>query len=231
MQRGHSEFGRGGWPPVLKLLNSPPQHGHSMPLPRWTTCINRVQTGKARRRSFIWISVMGVTLNSDPVTVRPIVQLGDPVLRTPADPVTDFDRDLRRLVADLVDTMIAAPGAGLAAPQIGVGLRVFTYHVEGEGTGHVVNPSLELPDDEWQEGPEGCLSIQGIYCTRRRRMRAVVRGVDQHGEPVEAHASGFLARCLQHEVDHLAGELYVDALEPDERKAAMRAIRARTVAG
>ena len=94
--------------------------------------------------------------------VQPIRLFGDPVLRTPAVPVTVFDKELRRLVSDLTDTMLEAPGAGLAAPQIGVGLRVFTFDVD-DVTGHLVNPVLEFPDDEEQDGPEGCLSIPGVY--------------------------------------------------------------------
>jgi peptide deformylase len=159
-----------------------------------------------------------------------IVQLGHPVLRTCADPVTDFDKELRRLVADLAETMLDAPGAGLAAPQIGVGLRVFTYHVPNQGTGHAVNPTLEFPDDEVQDGIEGCLSIHGLGFLRQRRQRVVVHGQDQHGEPLTLPGTGFLARCFQHEADHLDGVLYVDGLAPDERKSAMRAIRSRTVA-
>ena len=164
------------------------------------------------------------------MTVHTILQLGHPVLRTCADPVTDFDKELRKLVADLAQTMLDAPGAGLAAPQIGVGLRVFTYHVPHEGTGHVVNPTLEFPDGDTQDGAEGCLSIRGLSFERRRRNRVVVHGQDQAGEPLTLRGSGFLARCFQHEVDHLDGVLYVDGLEPDERIAAMRAIRSRTVA-
>ena len=170
------------------------------------------------------------SLHSPAVTVHTILQLGHPVLRTPADPVTDFDKELRRLVADMARTMLDAPGAGLAAPQIGVGLRVFTYHVPHEGTGHVVNPVLEFPDEDVQDGAEGCLSIRGLSFERPRRQRAIVHGCDQTGEPLSVRAEGFLARCFQHEVDHLDGVLYVDGLEPAERIAAMRAIRSRTVA-
>ena len=169
------------------------------------------------------------SLHSAAVTVHTILQLGHPVLRTPADPVTDFDKELRRLVADMARTMLDAPGAGLAAPQIGVGLRVFTYHEPHEGAGHVVNPTLEFPDDEFQDGAEGCLSIRGLSFERPRRQRVVVRGCEQAGETQTVTASGFLARCFQHEVDHLDGVLYVDGLEPTERVAAMRAIRNLTV--
>jgi peptide deformylase len=164
------------------------------------------------------------------VTVHTILQLGHPVLRTSADPVADFDKELRRLVADLAQTMLDAPGAGLAAPQVGVGLRVFTYHVPNQGTGHVVNPTLEFPDDEVQDGIEGCLSIRGLGFVRQRRQRVVAHGQDQHGEPLSVPGTGFLARCFQHEVDHLDGVLYLDGLAPDERRSAMRAIRSRTVA-
>lgn len=148
---------------------------------------------------------------------------GDPVLRTPADPVVDFDKELRRLVQDLTDTMVDAPGAGLAAPQIGVGLRVFTWHVDGE-FGHLVNPDLDLSEEE-QDGPEGCLSIPGIHYDTRRAMRVVARGFDQHGEPVTIEGSELLARAVQHETDHLDGILFVDRLDPATRKLAMKAIR------
>jgi len=157
------------------------------------------------------------------VPVQPIRLFGDPVLRTPAVPVTDFDKELRRLVADLADTMMAAPGAGLAAPQIGVGLRVFTWYVD-EQLGHLVNPTLEL-SDELQDGPEGCLSIPDLTFDCRRALRVVARGFDMHGEPVTIEGSELLARAIQHETDHLDGVLFVDRLDREARKAAMRAIR------
>jgi len=96
------------------------------------------------------------------VTVQPIRLFGDPVLRTPADPVVTFDKELRKLVKDLTETLQAQEGAGLAAPQIGVGLRVFAFDVE-DVVGHLINPELHFPDEEAQDGPEGCLSIPGIY--------------------------------------------------------------------
>ena len=95
------------------------------------------------------------------MTVQPIRLFGDPVLRTPAEPVHDFDAELRKLVQDLTDTMMDAPGLGLAAPQIGVGLRVFTYHVDDHEPGHLINPSLELSKEE-DEDDEGCLSFPEI---------------------------------------------------------------------
>jgi peptide deformylase len=157
------------------------------------------------------------------VAVQPIRLFGDPVLRTPAVPVTDFDKELRRLVSDLTETMLEAPGAGLAAPQIGVGLRVFTWYVEGE-SGHLVNPVLDLSEEE-QFGPEGCLSLPGLTVDCTRALRAVAKGFDMHGEPVTIEGTDLLARALQHETDHLDGILFVDRLAREARKAAMKAIR------
>lgn len=163
------------------------------------------------------------------MSVRPIRLFGDPVLRTPAHPVVDFDREVRRLVQDLTDTMLDAPGSGLAAPQLGVGLRVFTYSVDGV-VGHLVNPTLELSDDE-QDGDEGCLSIPGLSFPCVRAASVVAAGFDQHGEPVVLQGSDLLARCVQHETDHLDGILFVDRLDPESRRAAMRAIREAEWAG
>ena len=158
------------------------------------------------------------------VAIQPIRLFGDPVLRTVADPVTDFDKELRILVKDLADTMLDAPGSGLAAPQIGVGLRVFTYHVEGE-LGHLVNPELTLGAEE-QFGPEGCLSIPGMTWDCRRHLRVVAHGMNMYGEPVRLEGTEMLARCVQHETDHLDGVLFVDRLDPETRKLAMAQIRA-----
>jgi peptide deformylase len=158
-----------------------------------------------------------------PVAIQPIRLFGDPVLRTPADPVVDFDKELRRLVSDLTDTMLDAPGAGLAAPQIGVGLRVFTWYVDGE-LGHLVNPGLDL-SEETQDGPEGCLSLPDITVDCRRALRVVAKGWNMHGEPVTIEGSELLARAIQHETDHLDGVLFIDRLDREARKAAMRMIR------
>ncbi len=155
--------------------------------------------------------------------VQPIRLFGDPVLRTPAVPVTVFDKELRRLVADLTDTMLEAPGAGLAAPQIGVGLRVFTWYVDGE-LGHLVNPTLDL-SEELQDGPEGCLSLPDLTFDCRRALSVVARGFDMHGEPVVIDGSELLARAIQHETDHLDGVLFIDRLDREARRAAMREIR------
>jgi len=159
------------------------------------------------------------------VTVQPIRLFGDPVLRTPAEPVVDFDKELRTLVADLAETMLEAPGQGLAAPQIGVGLRVFTFHVHDSMAGHLVNPVLHFPDDEEQDGPEGCLSIPGLTFDCRRRANVVAHGQNAYGDPITVEGTALLARCVQHEVDHLDGVLFVDRLDAATRKAAMRAIR------
>jgi peptide deformylase len=157
--------------------------------------------------------------------MRPIRLLGDAVLRTPCDPVTSFDAELRRLVGDLLDTLLGAPGrAGVAANQIGVGARVFVYSADGH-QGHLVNPVLEL-SGETQDGDEGCLSLPELYFPTPRAMRATAHGFDQHGEPLTISGSGFLARALQHETDHLDGRLYVDRLAGETRRQALRAVRA-----
>ena len=160
---------------------------------------------------------------SRPVPVQPIRLFGDPVLRTPAVPVTDFDKELRRLVADLTDTMLEAPGAGLAAPQIGVGLRVFTWYVDDE-LGHLVNPVLDLSEEE-QFGPEGCLSLPDLTFDCARALRVVAKGFDMHGEPVTIEGHDLLARAIQHETDHLDGVLFLDRLDRETRRAAMKAVR------
>jgi peptide deformylase len=157
------------------------------------------------------------------VAVRPIRLFGDPVLREKAQPVTTFDAELRRLVRDLTDTMVDAPGLGLAAPQLGVPLRVFTYHVDDE-PGHLINPELTLGSDT-QLGPEGCLSLPGLEYDCLRAMGVTATGFTMHGEPVTIEASGLLARAIQHETDHLDGVLFIDRLDKAARKAAMREIR------
>ncbi|MDG4810142.1 peptide deformylase [Micromonospora sp. WMMD1120] len=159
------------------------------------------------------------------MTMRPIRIIGDPVLRTECEPVTTFDAELRGLVTDLMDTLLGAPGrAGVAAPQIGVSARVFVYDADGH-RGHLINPTLDL-SDEIQDDDEGCLSIPGLYFPTVRALHATAHGVDQHGEPLTITGSGFLARALQHETDHVNGRLYVDTLRGDTRRRALREIRA-----
>ena len=157
------------------------------------------------------------------MAIQPIRLFGDPILRRPAREVVDFDKELRRLVADLTDTMLDAPGAGLAAPQIGVGLRVFTWYVDGQA-GHLVNPRLQLSDDT-QDGEEGCLSIPELAFDCVRARSVVAAGFDMHGEPLLVEGSDRLARAIQHETDHLDGVLFIDRLDPQARRAAMKLIR------
>ncbi|GAA2730422.1 peptide deformylase [Actinocorallia aurantiaca] len=158
------------------------------------------------------------------MTVMPIRLFGDPVLTTPAAEVVDFDARLRRLVKDLDETLVDQRGSGLAAPQLGVGLRVFVFRDE-DASGHLVNPVLRFPDEEEQDGPEGCLSMPGLYFDTRRRRNVVAKGYDMHGRPLQVVGRGHLARCLQHETDHLDGVLFLDRMDATRRKAALRAIR------
>jgi peptide deformylase len=158
------------------------------------------------------------------VTIRPIRELGDPVLRTPADEVRAFDKELAALVRDLEETVDHPGRAGLAAPQIGVGARVFSYNIDGE-IGHLVNPKIAELSDETQDGDEGCLSVPGVWAPTLRAMHAVVEGFDLHGEPLRLEGTGLMARCLQHEVDHLDGKVFLDRLTGDARKQAFRMLR------
>jgi peptide deformylase len=157
------------------------------------------------------------------MTIRPIRLFGDPVLRTGADPVVSFDAELRAIVADLEDTVREPGRAGVAGPQIGVGLRVFSYNVDGV-VGHLVNPVLSghagTQDDE-----EACLSLPGLAFPTPRAMSVVATGRDQYGEPLVIEGTGFLARALQHETDHLDGRLYIDTLTGDTRRQALRELR------
>jgi peptide deformylase len=148
------------------------------------------------------------------VSTQPIRQVGNPALRRTAAPVTVFDGELVKLVKDLTDTLRATGAAGLAAPQIGVGLRLFAVnpHLPGndDRLDHLINPVLEFPEDEEQTGPEACLSIPGIQLDTKRRRTVVATGLTRHGDPVRVVARGPLARCVQHETDHLDGVLFVD---------------------
>ena len=154
--------------------------------------------------------------------IKPIRHFGDPVLVTPASEVADFDKEIRLLVKDLTETMLDAPGAGLAAPQIGVPLRVFVWDVDG-ALGHLINPSLDL-SVEMQEGDEGCLSFPDMVYPTPRSLRAVAKGFNMHGEPIVVEGTELLARALQHETDHLDGILFIDRLSTEDRKLAMKEI-------
>lgn len=157
------------------------------------------------------------------MAIQPIRFFGDPVLTTPSVEVVDFDKELRILIQDLTDTMIDAPGAGLAAPQIGVPLRAFVWHVDDE-FGHLINPTLSL-GQELQEGEEGCLSFPELAYDTTRAMKAVATGWNMYGEPITVEGTELLARALQHETDHLNGVLFIDRLAPELRKQAMKDIR------
>ena len=157
------------------------------------------------------------------MSIQPIRLFGDPVLTTPAIEVVDFDKELRTLVADLTDTMLEAPGAGLAAPQIGVGLRVFVWDVD-DALGHLINPTLDL-SSELQDGEEGCLSFPELSYETPRAFRAVAKGFNMYGEPITVEGTELLARCLQHETDHLDGIVFIDRLSQENRKLAMKEIR------
>jgi peptide deformylase len=171
------------------------------------------------------------------MAVLPIRITGDSVLHEVAEPVTEFDEELRTLVADMIDTMHAAPGVGLAAPQVGVPLRLFVYSwtdaEDREWNGVAANPELWLsphrvgePDEETES--EGCLSIPGERFPLRRAERAILRAQNENGVPFEVTAEGWLARIFQHEYDHLDGVLYADRLEHPHGKAVAKAIRKRS---
>jgi peptide deformylase len=157
--------------------------------------------------------------------------LGDPVLHTPCEEVSDFGPELASLVEDLFATMYAARGVGLAANQVGERVRVFVYDCPDDEdvrhVGHVVNPRLVETDGVVLRGPEGCLSLPGLEAGTERYDEAVVEGVTVGGDPVRVRGTGFFARCLQHECDHLEGRVYVDRLSGWRRwRVARQAARA-----
>jgi peptide deformylase len=160
------------------------------------------------------------------MAMRDIRVVGDPVLRTPCEPIRDLkDPRVRSLVEDLLETVDADGRAGLAANQIGVGLRAFSWNIDDE-IGYVLNPRLvEVSVEEYQDGDEGCLSVPGLWFPTKRAWYARVEGVDLDGKEVVVEGTELMARCLQHECDHLDGKLFLDRLERAERKKAMRAIR------
>ncbi|MFB7372249.1 peptide deformylase [Streptomyces sp. NPDC056222] len=161
--------------------------------------------------------------------VRGMTLLGDPVLHTPCEPVSDFGPELARLIEDMFATMYAANGVGLAANQVGVGLRVFVYDCPDDEDvrhlGHLVNPRLVEADGDVFRGPEGCLSLPGLEAPTPRFDRAVVEGVLMDGTPARVEGTGFFARCLQHETDHLEGGVYADHVTGWRRSRLLRAIR------
>ncbi|MGH8965076.1 MAG: peptide deformylase [Actinomycetes bacterium] len=160
------------------------------------------------------------------MAMREIRVLPDPVLRTPCDEITVVDDRVRSLVEDLVETVDADGRAGLAANQIGVSLRAFSWNVEDE-IGYVLNPRIVELSEETQDDDEGCLSVPGLWYPTTRAWYARVVGTDLDGAEVVVEGTGLLARCLQHECDHLDGKLYLDRLERAARKKAMRELRER----
>lgn len=159
------------------------------------------------------------------MSILPIRTVPDPVLRTAAAPARPGHGGLQRLIEDMFETMDDVGGVGLAAPQVGVGWRVFTFAVEDQ-RGYVINPVLTTDGGPVTEPGEGCLSVPGLYYHPARAERATVTGVDRHGTEVEYTGEALLARCFQHEYDHLDGTLFVDRLTGDDRRQARRRMRA-----
>ncbi|GAA2772775.1 peptide deformylase [Streptomyces rameus] len=165
--------------------------------------------------------------------VRRVTEVGEAVLHKPCRDVTEFGPDLAALIDDMFRTMYVAEGAGLAANQVGVGLRLFVYDCPDDDgvrhVGHIVNPVLETPMGERRllEEDEGCLSVPGAVLAVPRPDRAVVRGQDRDGAPVVVEGTGYFARCLAHETDHTDGHVYLDRLSNRDKKDALRQMTAR----
>ncbi len=158
------------------------------------------------------------------MTERQIRLFGDPVLKTVSEPIGDIDDGVRGLVEDLVDSVLPPGRAGVAAPQIGVNLRAFSYNVDGE-IGYVINPVLVEVSGEPELVDEGCLSVPGLWFKTTRYPSATVRGIDLDGNEIEVSGTGVMAQALQHETDHLDGKLYLDRLDKDSRREAMKQVR------
>ena len=154
--------------------------------------------------------------------------LGDPILRSASAPVATFDDEFESFIQDMFDTMDDAPGVGLAAPQVGRAVRAFVYDARDEdepARGAMINPTIVWMSEDTEEMEEGCLSIPDTYFPVERARAVRVEAVDLRGAPITAAAEGFLARIFQHEIDHLAGVLFIDRLAPELRKEAMRMLR------
>ena len=158
------------------------------------------------------------------MTERQIRLFGDPVLRSACDPIVPGDSRVKGLIEDLLETVEVPGRAGLAANQIGVGLRAFSYNIDGD-IGYVINPVLAEVSGEAELVDEGCLSVPGFYFQRRRYPTARVTGIDLDGNPVELSGDGLMAQALQHETDHLDGHLFIEGLDPEVKREAMRLIR------
>lgn len=158
------------------------------------------------------------------MAVRGIRIFGDPVLKAPSAPIGEIDDGVRALVRDLLDTVELPGRAGVAAPQIGVALRAFSYNIDGD-IGYILNPELVEVGGDPEPVGEGCLSVPGLWHDTPRHPYAKVRGIDLDGTEIEIEGEGLLAQALQHETDHLDGTLYLDRLPPDTRRVAMREVR------
>lgn len=155
---------------------------------------------------------------------RPIRIFGDPVLKTRTDVIAVVDENVRALVQDLLDSVSLPGRAGVAATQIGVGLRAFSYNVDGQ-LGYIINPEIDATDGELELVDEGCLSVPGLWFKTPRYPYARVRGTDLEGNDVILEGTGLMAQALQHETDHLDGLLYLDRLDPETRRGAMKQVR------
>lgn len=158
------------------------------------------------------------------MTERPIRLFGDPVLKTPTSDIGAIDDRIRSLVQDLIDTVTIPGRAGVAATQIGVGLRAFSYNIDGD-IGYILNPQLVEVSGEPKLLEEGCLSVPELWFATLRFPFARVTGIDLDGTPVELSGTGLMAQALQHETDHLDGFLYIDKLDAPLRREAMKQIR------
>ena len=159
------------------------------------------------------------------MAIRDIRIIGDPILRTPCEEITPIDGHVQMLVEDLLEGVDMDGRAGLAANQIGVGLRAFSWNIDGE-VGYILNPRIvELSKDEYQDGDEGCLSVPDLFFPTERAWYARAEGIDLDGKPVVVEGEELMGRCIQHECDHLDGKIYIDRLDRKNRKEAMRAIR------
>ena len=159
------------------------------------------------------------------MAIRPIRIIGDPVLRTVCDPITEITPNVKALVEDLLEGVDMDGRAGLAANQIGVSLRAFSWNIDGE-IGYVLNPRIvALSEDEYQDGDEGCLSVPGLWYPTKRAWYARATGIDLDGRQIVIEGEELMGRCIQHECDHLEGHLYLDRLERKQRAAAMRELR------
>lgn len=158
------------------------------------------------------------------MAVRDIRLFGDPVLKARSAEIAEIDDAVRALVRDLLETVEPPGRAGVAAPQIGVGLRAFSYNIDGD-IGYVLNPVLVEVRGDAEPVGEGCLSVPGLWHDALRHPWARVEGIDLDGAPVVLEGEGLLAQALQHETDHLDGTLYLERLTPEERRIAMREIR------